>query len=279
MTTVREALVAAGTRLQAVSDSPRVDADCLLQHLLQQDRSWLRLHADSVLEPALLADFEQALARRLQGEPVAYITGARGFWSLDLQVGPATLIPRPDTELLVEWALELLPRNAAARVLDLGTGSGAIALAVKKERPGCEVVAVDASVAALAMAAANAERLQLDISLRQSDWFAALDGRQFDLILGNPPYIAADDPHLAQGDLRFEPRSALVAADAGLSDLSRIINAAPEYLAPGGWLLLEHGYEQGEAVRELLNRQGFEAIATRRDFGGNERSSGGRWPC
>lgn len=279
MTTVREALADASARLQAVSDSPRVDADCLLQHLLQQDRSWLRLHADAVLEPALLADFEQALARRLQGEPVAYITGARGFWSLDLQVGPATLIPRPDTELLVEWALELLPRNAVARVLDLGTGSGAIALAVKKERPGCEVVAVDASVAALAMAAANAERLQLDISLRQSDWFAALDGRQFDLILGNPPYIAADDPHLAQGDLRFEPRSALVAADAGLSDLSRIINAAPEYLAPGGWLLLEHGYEQSEAVRELLNRQGFEAIATRRDFGGNERSSGGRWPC
>jgi release factor glutamine methyltransferase len=279
MTTVREALADASARLQAVSDSPRVDADCLLQHLLQQDRSWLRLHADAVLEPALLADFEQALARRLQGEPVAYITGERGFWSLDLQVGPATLIPRPDTELLVEWALELLPRNDVARVLDLGTGSGAIALAVKQERPGCEVVAVDASAAALALAAANAARLQLDITFLHSDWFTALAGQRFDLILGNPPYIAEDDPHLVQGDLRFEPHSALVAADAGLSDLSRIINAAPEYLAPGGWLLLEHGYEQGEAVRELLNRQGFEAIATRRDFGGNERSSGGRWPC
>ncbi|MDF3030384.1 MAG: protein-(glutamine-N5) methyltransferase, release factor-specific [Moraxellaceae bacterium] len=279
MSRIRELLRSAAERLEQTSPSPRVDADCLLQHVLQKDRAWLRSHDDAVLDDAQLAAFEAVLERRISGEPVAYITGQRGFWSLDLEVGPATLIPRPDTELVVEWALELIPTEAPWCVADLGTGSGAIALAVKKERPRCAVTAVDASPAALAMASANASRLRLEVSCVQGDWFAALGHGEFDLVLANPPYIAADDPHLVRGDLRFEPRSALVADEQGLADLRRIIEAAPSHVRKGGWLLLEHGYDQGEAVRALLTRQGFTEVVTRRDLGGLERASGGRLPC
>jgi release factor glutamine methyltransferase len=279
MSRIRELLRSATERLEQTSPSPRIDADCLLQQVLQKDRAWLRSHDDVILDDAQLAAFEAALERRISGEPVAYITGQRGFWSLDLEVGPATLIPRPDTELIVEWALELIPVDAPWRVADLGTGSGAIALAVKKERPCCAVTAVDASPAALAMASANASRLRLEVSCVQGDWFAALDHGEFDLVLANPPYIAADDPHLVRGDLRFEPRSALVADEQGLADLRRIIEAAPSHIRKGGWLLLEHGYDQGEAVRALLTRQGFTEVVTRRDLGGLERASGGRLPC
>lgn len=279
MSTVGAALAEAGRRLAEVSPSARIDADCLLQHVLGKDRAWLRVHADDALDPALARRFEALLQRRLAGEPVAYLAGERGFWSLDLQVTAATLIPRPDTETLVEWALELLPAGTAARVLDLGTGSGAIALALKHSRPACTVFAVDASPAALAVARANARRLALDVEFRESDWFAAVAGERFDVLLSNPPYIAPGDPHLEQGDLRFEPRSALVAGEGGLQDLRRIAEAAPAHLSAGGWLLLEHGNEQGPAVRELLHRQGFADIATRRDLGGQERITGGRWPC
>jgi release factor glutamine methyltransferase len=279
MSTVAEALAEAGRRLADVSPSARLDADCLLQHVLKRDRAWLRAYADAALGAQAQRDFEAAVQRRLAGEPVAYITGARGFWSFDLQVNGATLIPRPETELMVEWALELLAPRAALQVLDLGTGSGAIALAVRKERPGCHVVAVDASARALEMARANAHALALDVELLESDWFSALPGRRFDLLLSNPPYVAANDPHLAQGDLRFEPLSALAAGEDGLADLRRIVAAAPGYLVAGGWLLLEHGYAQGAAVRALLGAQDFVAIETRRDLAGQERITGGRLPC
>lgn len=289
--TVRALLQDATQRLASTSPSPRIDADCLLQQALQKDRSWLRLHETEAVDASDSARFEAMLRRRERGEPVAYITGMRGFWSLDLEVGPATLIPRADTEVLVEWALELLAPestargpgllapDAGARVLDLGTGSGAIALALKKERPACAVMALDASKDALAVARGNGARLGLAVEFVESDWWAALAGRRFDLVVANPPYIAEGDPHLVAGDLRFEPTGALVAAEAGLRDLRRIIDGAPAHLAPGGWLLLEHGYEQGEAVRALLRAQGFADVATRRDLGGQERISGGRWPC
>jgi release factor glutamine methyltransferase len=279
MSTVRAALAEACRRLAAATPSPRIDADCLLQHVLQKDRAWLRTHDDAVLNTEESRAFAGCIERRLRGEPVAYITGARGFWSLELQVGPGVLIPRPETELLVERALELIPAVSALRVLDLGTGSGAIALAVKKERPRCEVTAVDASPAALEIAAANARRLGLAVTLRESDWFSALAGTTFDIVLSNPPYIAPDDAHLLQGDLRFEPRRALAAAETGLQALRRIAEAAPSHLATGGWLLMEHGYDQGAAVRALLAQQGFAQIATRRDLGGHERFTEGCLPC
>lgn len=279
MTTVAAALADAARRLAPVSPSARVDADVLLGWVLGRERAWLRCHDRDALEPAALAAFDAAVTLRMAGEPVAYIIGVRGFWSLDLAVTPATLIPRPETELLVEWALECLPADEPRRVLDLGTGSGAIALAVKRERPRCAVTAVDLSAAALAVAAGNAERLGLQVTFRESDWFAALAGERFDLLLANPPYIAPDDPHLGQGDLRYEPRHALAAAEAGLADLRRLAEAAPAHLAPGGWLLLEHGYDQGAAVRALLAANGFAEPATRRDLAGHERITGGRLPC
>ncbi|HET8731777.1 MAG TPA: peptide chain release factor N(5)-glutamine methyltransferase [Moraxellaceae bacterium] len=278
MSTVRTLLADACRRL-ASSPSPRADADMLMQHVLGKDRTWIRLHEDDVLTATDRSQFETALARRECGEPVAYITGSRGFWTLDLAVDAATLVPRADTEILVEWATELLSPTSQVRVLDLGTGSGAIALAIAHERPGAIVTAVDASPAALDVARQNGARLDLSVEFLVSDWFAALNGRRFDLVVANPPYIAEDDPHLGEGDLRFEPATALVAAEQGLRDLRCIISAAPMHLARGGWLLLEHGHDQGAAVRDLLNARGFMTVATRRDFGGNERISGGQWPC
>jgi len=277
MNSLREILRAAAARLHAAgSSSPRADAEYLLKHVLKKDLFWLRVHEDVRLAEADEQRFSELLRRRLHGEPVAYITGSRGFWSLDLQVNASTLIPRPETELLVEFALEKMPLDQPLRVLDLGTGSGAIALAVKTERPVSTVMAVDASLPALDVAAANADRLGLDIELRHSDWFSALPGRQFELLLANPPYIAPDDAHVGQGDLRFEPLSALVASDEGLRDIRRIVTTAPGYLAPGGWLALEHGYNQAAAVRALLAENGFLEVGTLLDAGGHERVSCGR---
>lgn len=277
MNSLREILRTAAARLHAAgSSSPRADAEYLLKHVLKKDLFWLRVHEEVRLAEPDEQRFNELLRRRLHGEPVAYITGTRGFWSLDLQVNTSTLIPRPETELLVEFALEKLPLDQPLRVLDLGTGSGAIALAVKTERPVSTVTAVDASQPALDVAAANADRLELDIELLHSDWFSALQGRQFDLLLANPPYIAPDDAHVGQGDLRFEPLSALVASDAGLRDIRRIVAAAPAHLAGDGWLALEHGYDQGAAVRALLEEGGFTDVATRVDTGGQERVSCGR---
>ncbi|MNZ62728.1 Release factor glutamine methyltransferase [compost metagenome] len=219
------------------------------------------------------------MQRRRSGEPVAYILGQQGFWKLDLEVAPHTLIPRPDTELLVETALDLLPATPA-KVLDLGTGSGAIALALASERPAWQVTAVDRVLEAVALAERNRQRLHLsNVSVLSSHWFSALKEHRYTLIISNPPYIAAADPHLAEGDVRFEPASALVAGTDGLDDLRLIIGQAPQHLETGGWLMLEHGYDQADAVRDLLLSQGFEEVHSRKDLGGHERISLGRLPC
>lgn len=255
------------------------DAALLLAHALGRSRGWLYAHGDEVPEPALLRRFEALLARRLGGEPVAYLTGTRGFWTFELQVTPDTLIPRPETERLVELALERLQPGAALRIADLGTGSGAIALALALERPRAQVVATDASAAALAVAQRNAVALGAgNVSFRQGSWFEPLAGERFDLVASNPPYVAQGDPHLSRGDLRFEPAAALSSGADGLGDLRTIVRDAPGHLLPGGWLLLEHGFDQGAAVRALLEDAGFGDVATARDLEDRERTSLGRWP-
>lgn len=259
------------------SPTPRLDAELLLAAALGKPRSYLRTWPERELDADQLGLFRSHLQRRRQGEPVAYILGHQGFWSLDLEVAPHTLIPRPDTELLVESALALLPATPLA-ALDLGTGTGAIALALASERPGWQVTGVDRVEDAVALAERNRQRLQLDnVRFLHSHWFSALAGQRFGLILSNPPYIRADDRHLDQGDVRFEPSSALVAGADGLDDIRAIIQAAPQYLLSGGWLLLEHGFDQAEAVRELLATAGFSEAHSRRDLGGHERISLGRF--
>ncbi|OEC38470.1 protein-(glutamine-N5) methyltransferase, release factor-specific [Pseudomonas sp. 1D4] len=261
------------------SPSPRLDAELLLAAALGKPRSFLHTWPERVVSGEAAERYARYLERRRQGEPVAYILGHQGFWSLDLEVAPHTLIPRPDTELLVETALALvtLPQ---ARVLDLGTGTGAIALALACERQGWQVTGVDRISEAVALAERNRERLGLgNAAFRESHWFSALGAECYDLIVSNPPYIAAQDPHLAQGDVRFEPSSALVAGADGLDDIRLIVSQAPAHLNAGGWLLLEHGYDQAAAVRELLAREGLDAVESRRDLGGHERISLGRRPC
>lgn len=259
------------------SPTPQLDAELLLAHALGKSRSYLRTWPERELEAAQLEGYQAALARRQAGEPVAYILGQQGFWSLDLEVAEHTLIPRPDTELLVESALTLLPATPA-RLLDLGTGTGAIALALASERPAWQVTGVDRIPDAVALAERNRARLKLaNASFIESHWFSALAGQRFQLIVSNPPYIAADDRHLAEGDVRFEPSSALVAGADGLDDIRLIIQQAPGYLEAGGWLLLEHGFDQAAAVRELLSTRGFSAVESRRDLGGHERISLGRF--
>ncbi|WP_277373968.1 peptide chain release factor N(5)-glutamine methyltransferase [Pseudomonas sp. AA-38] len=259
------------------SPTPRLDAELLLAAALGKPRSYLRTWPERELEADQLAQFQAHLQRRRQGEPVAYILGQQGFWSLELEVAPHTLIPRPDTELLVETALALLPATPLA-ALDLGTGTGAIALALASERPAWQVTGVDRVADAVALAERNRQRLQLDnAAFVHSHWFSALAGQRYGLILSNPPYIRADDQHLEQGDVRFEPSSALVAGRDGLDDIRAIIQAAPAHLLSGGWLLLEHGFDQAEAVRELLAAAGFVEVHSRRDLGGHERISLGRF--
>ena len=259
------------------SPTARLDAELLLAAVLGKPRSYLRTWPEHEPGAEQLAAFAALLERRRMGEPVAYILGHQGFWSLDLEVAPHTLIPRPDTELLVETALQLAPATPQ-RVLDLGTGSGAIALALASERGGWQVIGVDRIAEAVALAERNRLRLKLNnAEFRQSSWFDGLAGEHFDLILSNPPYIAADDRHLGEGDVRFEPLSALVAGVDGLDDIRQIIALAPRHLQAGGWLLLEHGYDQAEAVRELLAAASFTAVDSRRDLGGHQRISLGRW--
>lgn len=273
--TVVEAIRAAAAQFH--SESPRLDAELLLCHALGVNRSWLYAWPDKSLVPAQQRRFAELVARRASGEPIAHILGEREFWSLSLIVTPDTLIPRPDTELLVAQALCLLPEETALRVADLGTGSGAVALAIARERPRCSVVATDSSPAALAVARENAVRNQIaNVTFRQGDWCAALGDERFDLIVSNPPYIAADDPHLSQGDVRFEPRTALVAGRDGLDDIRQIASAAREHLHSNGWLLLEHGFGQGEGVRGILQENGYEKVTTWRDLAGLERVTGGR---
>ncbi len=260
----------------ASGESPRADADALLCHLLDCRRSYLMTWPEHELDAAQQATLAGWLARRLNGEPIAHLIGEREFWSLPLKVSPATLIPRPDTEVLVEQALARLPGGPCA-LLDLGTGTGAIALALKSERPDANVWAVDRMPAAAALARTNSAALGLPIEVRDGSWFAPLsDAPRFAMIVSNPPYIDGTDPHLHEGDVRFEPRSALVAEEQGLADIRLIVTQAPAHLVPGGWLLLEHGWDQGEAVRQLLLQQGYVQVETVRDYGDNERVTLGR---
>lgn len=258
------------------SPTPRLDAELLLAAVLGKPRSYLRTWPERALDEQQLALYQASLARRRNGEPVAYILGQQGFWSLDLEVAPHTLIPRPDTELLVETALELLPATPL-EVLDLGTGTGAIALALACERSAWQLTGVDRVEAAVALAERNRQRLQLgNARFLHSHWFSALAGRRYGLILSNPPYIRADDRHLNEGDVRFEPSSALVAGVDGLDDIRAIIQAAPMHLLAGGWLLLEHGFDQAGEVRHLLLARGFSEVHSRCDLAGHERISLGR---
>ena len=278
------------TALGLDSGSARIEVQCLLQAVLQVNRAWLLTHPERILEVEQQARYAALFGRRLLGEQVAYLLGEREFYGLKFRVSQATLIPRPDTELLVELALQRIPQPLPAspsqgrsahtyRVLDLGTGSGAIALSIAHARPDIEVTAVDASQDALGVAQENAQHLNIgNVRLLRSDWFSALHAERFDIIVSNPPYIAAGDAHLMQGDVRFEPRSALVSGADGLEDIRRITAQAKHHLNPDGWLLFEHGYDQAEQVRALLQQAGFTAVFSARDLAGIERVSGGSCP-
>ncbi|MCX2523822.1 peptide chain release factor N(5)-glutamine methyltransferase [Larsenimonas rhizosphaerae] len=263
-------LAEAAEQLGNISDTARLDADVLLAHVLERSRTWLYTWNDRLVDSSDLAAYQALVSRRAEGEPVAYLVGEREFWGLPLYTSPATLIPRPDTECLVEQALMRMP-GKTGQLLDLGTGTGAIALALKSERPGWDVTAVDLFDEAVALARRNAQRLNLDIRCRQGNWFDGLPPMHFDVIVSNPPYIADHDEHLDQGDVRFEPRSALVATGEGLDDLAHLVNEARTWLFPGGWLLLEHGHGQGEAVRCAMHQAGFGHIDTVQDIGRRDR--------
>ncbi|MFK3659794.1 peptide chain release factor N(5)-glutamine methyltransferase [Scandinavium sp. NPDC088450] len=273
--TFKQWLTQAISRL-AESESPRRDAEILLGHVTGKSRTFILAFDETALTQEQSDALEALLARRVNGEPVAHLVGMREFWSLPLFVSPATLIPRPDTECLVEQALARMPADSCS-VLDLGTGTGAIALALASERSDCAVTAVDFVPAAVELATRNATNLALrNVTLLQSNWFSALEGQTFSMIVSNPPYIDEQDPHLAQGDVRFEPKTALVAAEAGLADLALIIREGRQHLVAGGWMLLEHGWKQGEDVRALFLNAGYEQVETCRDYGGNERLTLGR---
>jgi release factor glutamine methyltransferase len=302
MSTIRSALLSGARRLPG-EDASRGEAEILLAHVLGKTRAWLIAHADDSIDDERVTAYRALIERRAQGEPVAYLTGTRGFHALELRVTPDVLIPRPETELLVDLALAHVPARsprspgAAARwrnpgqstrddsadlhpgyrIADLGTGSGAIALAIARARPDVRVLATDASAAALAVARGNVQRLHLtNVDFRQGDWCAALGDAPYDLIVSNPPYIAEDDPHLREGDLRFEPRGALASGIDGLDAIRAIVRDARSHLRAGGRLMFEHGFEQGSSVRELLATHDYDEVFTERDLEGRERVSGGR---
>lgn len=273
--TLKQALRMASHAI-AGSDTVQVDAELLLAAALGKSRTYLYTWPEQVLSPAERSYFESVLERRVMGEPVAYILGTRDFWTLTLRVNRHVLIPRPETELLVETALALIA-SPDARIADLGTGSGAIALAIASERPAWKVIATDMSASALSVASDNASVLNIaNVEFRQGSWCEALPPQCFDLIASNPPYIDSADAHLTQGDLRFEPRSALVAADDGLADIRALCAQAQDYLKPGGWLLLEHGWTQGQAVAALMQSSGLESVQTIKDLNDNDRVTQGR---
>ena len=258
---------------------PRLDAQVLLLHALGRaphDRAWLLAHGDDLIDAAVQDTFAAYAQRRLSTEPVAYITGQKEFFGLTLHVDHRVLDPRADTETLVEWALSCLADTPSPDVVDLGTGSGAIALSLKHTRPDAQVCAVDASADALSVASANAERLALPVDFHHGSWLAPLNGRTFDAIVSNPPYVASDDEHLAA--LKYEPLLALASGADGLDDIRMIVRAATQHLKPNGWLLLEHGYDQAHAVQTLLGNQGFVNVQSRPDLAGILRCSGGQWP-
>ena len=274
--TIDQIIRQATQQLAASSPSPRLDAEVLLMHVTGLARTALITRAQEPLLPEHEERLQALLIRRARGEPVAYLTGKREFWSMELTVTPDVLIPRPETELLVEQALARIPEDAELTIADLGTGSGAVALAIAKERPRCRVIATDASEAALAIAQANAIRLAItNIEFRHGEWLDPLADEVLDMIVSNPPYIAEQDPHLTQGDVRFEPRSALVAGADGLSAIRVIAVDASRHLRRGGFLLLEHGFDQAPAVRAVLAGQGYEAVATCPDLQGLPRVSFG----
>lgn len=274
---MRALLADAGARL--AGEDARGEAERLLAHVLERPRAWLYAWPEHLPTRAQRIEFERLVAARVAGAPVAYLLGRRAFWTFDLEVTPAVLIPRPETERLVELALARLPAETPVAVADLGTGSGAIALAIARERPLARVVATDIGADALAVASGNAARLGLgNVAFAEGDWCAALGDARFDLIASNPPYIEAGDPHLARGDLRHEPPRALASGMDGLDAIREIIDAAPHHLRPGGWLLLEHGYDQAARVRALLASRGFVDVGSAVDLAGHERVSLGRTP-
>ncbi len=270
----------AATRLADVSDSARLDAEILLCQALDCERSYLFTWPEREPEELQCNAFEALLARREKGEPVAHILGRREFWSLELTVSPDTLIPRPETELLVEAALARIPEDAEWQIADLGTGSGAIALAIASERPACRLLAVERSAAALSVARGNAERLGIhNIEFLEGEWFEPLAGKRLQMIVSNPPYIPLSDPHLQQGDVRFEPSTALISGDDGLDDIRYLITNAKNFLQPPGWLLLEHGHDQGKALITLLQAAGYQDTEILMDLVGNDRVAIGAIPA
>jgi release factor glutamine methyltransferase len=275
--TIATALQHASQLLGKTSPSPQLDSEVLLAHACGRDRTWLRAWPEHILNDTVRTQFAEFIARRASGEPIAYITGKREFWSLELQVTPATLIPRPETELLVEQALARIPRNAKWQIADLGTGSGAIALAIAHERPRCYLIATDISQDALDVAQGNAQRLGIhNIEFRLGDWCSALGAETVELIVSNPPYIAAGDAHLQQGGLPFEPETALTPGSNGLESLRIIAQHAYHNLRPDAWLLLEHGYDQRDAVANLLERVEYREVTGYNDFGGQARITAGQ---
>ena len=277
MPNVAELLREAAVRLPG--EDARHEAEQLLLHVLEVERAWLFAHATDAVADDARQRFDVLVQRRTEGQPLAYLIGRRGFWTLDLHVNAATLIPRPETELLVEQALVRLPANDLRRVADMGTGSGAIALSIASERPLATVIATDLHAATLAVAVKNAQAHGLEnVWFRRGHWHDALGNDRFDMIVSNPPYIAAGDPHLQQGDLRFEPAPALASGADGLDAIREIISGAPGHLVPGGWLLLEHGWDQAEDVARILGAAGFTGIAHRQDLAGITRCTGGRLP-
>lgn len=279
-TEVSALLVEGSARLQRVTDQPRLEAEILLGAALGRSRAWLLSHADErILDCDATDRYEAFITRRAHAEPVAYILGTREFWSLELEVTPDVLIPRPETELVVELSLRQLPRDSQARVLDLATGSGAIALAIAHERPGVRVIGTDVSSAALEVATRNAQRLQVpNVTFRHGSWFTPVAGEQFDLVVSNPPYIARDDARVEPGVRRFEPPGALFADDDGLAALRTIATEAGTHLLPGGTLIVEHGDRQGLAVRAMFTDAGFDAVTTHRDLARLDRCTSGHWP-
>lgn len=272
-----KALEWASSQLMDISDTPQLDAEIMLLHVINKPRAYLYTWPDNSITSEQGSEFKRMVTKRLEGNPIAHIVGEREFWSLPFRVNPTTLIPRPDTEILVETALNL-PLSDSARVLDLGTGTGAIALALAHERPSWRMIGVDKVTDAVELAKLNRQLLKLDqVEIFQSDWFDAIRCYDFNLIVSNPPYIDEQDHHLHEGDVRFEPQSALTAPESGFADLYHIASAARDYLAPGGYLLLEHGYQQAIAVRDKLIELGYENVSTVRDFGSNDRCTLGRW--